>query len=257
MQAVERVERPAVARFRRDYLRPRRPVLLVGTNDHWRARHWTAEQLVERLGDCPVRPGVLDDGHVKVDAYQGVAFETMDFRTYVDQLDQASPPRYYLRLLLTGEQDSLRQDFDTPPYCLANVAMKVSLWVGAPGTITDIHYDMFHNFAAQLSGTRRVTLFSPEFTERLYPYPMRTLNWHHSRVRMDALDVEAFPRFRDAEALTVDLAPGEMLFIPRGWWHHFQTLERSVALNFFWATPALLPPLVISKLLWMLRRVQT
>ena len=60
-----------------------------------------------------------------------------------------------------------------------------------------------------------------------------------------------------AEALTVDLAPGEMLFIPRGWWHHFQTLERSVALNFFWATPALLPPLVISKLLWMLRRVQT
>src|ERR1700741_4527998 len=98
---------------------------------------------------------------------------------------------------------------------------------------TGLHFDMTHNLVGQVTGRRRVTLFAPSETPYLYPYPLRTLNWHHSRVNLDAPDLDRFPSFPRARASEVELDRGDMLFIPKGWWHRFKTVEDAIALNFF------------------------
>jgi len=254
---VERVERPDVARFRRDYLNRSAPVVLTGVTEGWPARGWSLDTLAERLGDRQVPLAVLRGGHVRADLARGIRHEAGSLHAFLARVATASPPQHYLRLRLSGPYAFLRADVEVPPYCLARLALDVSLLVGGTGTVVDTHYDMLHNLVSQLRGRRRVTLFSPADRARLYPYPMRTLHWHHSQVRLEAPDPVAFPRFREATPLQVDLGPGEMLLIPRGWWHHFETLEPSIAVNFFWLTPRLVPAIAAAQALWMVKRVGT
>jgi hypothetical protein len=45
---------------------------------------------------------------------------------------------------------------------------------------------------------------------------------------------EKFPEFfENAKYIEVELKVGEMLFIPKLWWHHVRTLENSIAVNFW------------------------
>ena len=231
-------------------------MVLLGTNDHWRARTWTVASLAERIGDPPVRLAVLDRGHVRIDLKRGIAYETRNLRSFLDQVERITPPVHYLRLRLKDRYRFLRDELEVPGYCVGTLFLDVSLLIGGVGTVVETHYDMLHNLVAQLRGRRRVTLFSPADTRCLYPYPMRTLQWHYSRVRLDAPDLGVFPRFRNACPLQVELAPGEVLFIPRGWWHHFETLEPSIAVNFFWLTPRLVPALAAARVLWMVKQVK-
>ncbi len=257
MLAVERVECPDVPSFRSRYFKPNKPVILLGTQRDWPARSWTAEGLKQRLGDLQVSPVVLNEGHVHVDLERGLVDEPMTFRAYIDQLGEPPPPRYSLTVGLDGPLADLRQDLSVPPYCLGSIFMKVNLWVAPQRTITDAHYDMLHNLLAQVRGRRLVTLFAPEDTPFLYPYPLRTLHWHHSQVQVEAPDLVRFPNFRRARALRVELMPGDLLFIPRGWWHQVEALEPSIAVNFFWLTPRLIPEIALAKAAWTLQQIRS
>ena len=254
MSPIERVERPTVARFRRDYLRPRRPVVLVGGSDHWRAREWTFGGLAEQLGDSELRLATLNRGHVRVD--RTIAYQTMSARAFLAHVERVTPPDYYLRLKLSGRYRFLRDDVEVPPYCVGRVFLDVSLLIGGTGTNTDTHYDMLHNLVAQLRGRRRVTLFAPADSACLYPYPLRSLRWNCSRVQVESPDPVRFPRFCEATPVHVELGPGDMLFIPRGWWHYFETLEPSIAVHFFWLTPWLVPALAAARVVWMAEKVR-
>lgn len=39
--------------------------------------------------------------------------------------------------------------------------------------------------------------------------------------------------FEHAKYLEIELVRGEMLFIPKLWWHHVRTVENSIAVNFW------------------------
>jgi len=42
------------------------------------------------------------------------------------------------------------------------------------------------------------------------------------------------PKFEDAALVGCTLAPGEMLYIPKGWWHYLRALEPSASVSFWW-----------------------
>jgi hypothetical protein len=60
-------------------------------------------------------------------------------------------------------------------------------------------------------------------------------------VDFDAPDLDRYPRFADAmkAAITVELEPGDAVYIPYLWWHHVRALDRfNVLVNYWWAPPA-------------------
>lgn len=76
-------------------------------------------------------------------------------------------------------------------------------------------------------------LYHPDQTPNLYPYDTRLLS---NTARVDPMkpDFEAWPNFKKANGSTCVLAPGEMLFIPPGWWHHVVSLSPSFSVSFWW-----------------------
>jgi lysine-specific demethylase 8 len=43
-----------------------------------------------------------------------------------------------------------------------------------------------------------------------------------------------FPLYAGTPHVDVVLGPGDVLFIPRGWWHHVRALSASFSVSFWW-----------------------
>ena len=105
------------------------------------------------------------------------------------------------------------------------------MWIGAPGVTTNAHFDTVHNFFVQLRGLKRFRLIAPT------PHAIGALRLHsklHTSRRQSQVDVgdEAVVRSlaRGGSAVEdVELAPGEVLYIPPFHFHHVRALGAAPA----------------------------
>jgi hypothetical protein len=116
------------------------------------------------------------------------------------------------------------------------------IWIGN-ASIVSAHFDESDNLACVVAGRRRFTLFPPEQVANLYvgPLDFTMAGQPTSMVDLRAPDFERYPRFRDAlaAALTVELEPGDALFVPALWWHNVEAASPfNILVNHWWrATP--------------------
>jgi len=68
----------------------------------------------------------------------------------------------------------------------------------------------------------------------MYPRPPEVGAYWHSRVDPEAPDLTQFPLFANVKLQEAILGPGDILFIPRNYWHHVRALERSISMSFWW-----------------------
>ena len=108
------------------------------------------------------------------------------------------------------------------------------VWMGPKGTVTPLHRDPYHNCLCQVEGAKRVLLFDARDEERMYPIGDDPLQANSSRVDAERPDLARFPKFADAHARMVEVHPGDLLYIPRRWWHHVRALSRSASVSFWW-----------------------
>ena len=85
------------------------------------------------------------------------------------------------------------------------------------------------NLLVQVTGRKRVILFSPRDANNLY------LTGDKSRVLdINNPDLSLYPRFASVTHYECCLEPGEVLFIPALWFHNVVSLDFGVAVNIFW-----------------------
>jgi Cupin-like domain len=176
------------------------------------------------------------------DDFTGFNFrrESSHFGTMLDELvalaQDSKPPALYLGSTeLDGSFPGLRQCNNLG---LSEFDPLVSLWLGNRGRVA-AHFDLPDNIACVVAGRRRFTLFPPEQVANLYvgPLDLTPAGQPISLVDIAQPDLQRFPRFAQAlvHAQTVELMPGDALFIPSQWWHTVQALDAVNALvNFWW-----------------------
>jgi len=94
------------------------------------------------------------------DYRQEVNMSTTAFFHALHHRRDDEPFVYYTRSLLKGDFFPLTGDVDTAPFNLKengkdfafSSAEFTQLWVGAPGFVTQAHYDIYNNFYSQVSG---------------------------------------------------------------------------------------------------------
>ncbi|MDE1914539.1 MAG: cupin-like domain-containing protein [Sphingomonadales bacterium] len=112
------------------------------------------------------------------------------------------------------------------------------LWIGNASNVA-CHYDSTDNIACVVAGRRRFTLYPPDAIGDLYVGPIdNTMAGQPVSLAAVAAPGDArFPRFEAARsrALTVELAPGDALYLPKLWWHQVEATEPfNVLVNYWW-----------------------
>ncbi|WP_300605765.1 cupin-like domain-containing protein [Trebonia sp.] len=220
-----------------DAIRSRRPILVRGLIGRWMASSWTFDSLravagdrtVKVLVDLPARGGVLEGGQ---EAYE----QEMPFALFLDRAEQPDCAPCYLAYTRPGELIRGSEDaFDFSPITIpCRHPTDTRLWVGSTGTCSGLHSDLKDNVFAQISGQKRLILVPFRQTHLVYPFLDNIAN---SRIDPEHLDTLRFPRFLEANVLTSVLGPGDVVYIPRGWWHYLRSESPSISINHWFGPP--------------------
>ena len=77
----------------------------------------------------------------------------------------------------------------------------------------------------QLRGRARVLLLPPQSAyDGVYPYPVAHPHDGITMVDFDAVDSQRWPLAHKLRGLAAVSAPGDVVFVPRGWWAHIESL---------------------------------
>lgn len=238
LRPVECIDAPTRERFARAYEASATPVVLRGVASSWPAtERWSLDRLAREHGDLRVLAARLDRGAVAMDARRGLAHAPVTLGAFLEGLREGARDRY-VSTPLAGLPPALARDAPLPPYCDGASWHDGNLWIGAEGTVSGLHFDVADNFHAVVSGGKRFVLAPPRQSASLYPNgPLHGVP-NGARVDLEHPDFERFPRVRDARPVVAELGPGDMLYIPRLWWHQVRTLGTCVSVNFWWASGA-------------------
>lgn len=227
--------------FVRDHLVARLPVVVAGEVEQWPAfRKWTWEYLVEQFGRRTV--DLYDDWFMPT----GTA-SFADFVARSIGVAEADPTRSYVRWFASHRPGgghwadevfaAIERDWAQPSFLptdgyvvpFVEPSARVSavrdpfpyrgLFISAKGARTRLHRDPWASSAVlcQVVGTKQVWMYSPDQEAMLLAAA--------AGERGNVAGGQVEPAF---EGL---LHPGEVLFVPDGWWHHVTSLTDSVSLT--------------------------
>jgi hypothetical protein len=242
-----------------ELLQSGQPVVLRGLVDHWpmtRAGRTSAHGAVAYLQQflrADAHPAVVTVGPPEIGGrfFYNADMSGFNFRrehiplgvvlnTLLQYATQEFPPAIYvasttLDTWLPGfrEQNDLALRMPDP---------LASIWIGNRTRIP-AHQDLPDNLACVVAGRRRLTLFPPQQLPNLYigPLDFTPAGQAVSLVDFEAPDFDRFPKFAQAleQAQVTELGPGDAVFIPSMWWHHFQALDDfNVLVNYWWRQAA-------------------
>ena len=200
------------------------PFLMTGVVKRWPLCQLTPQNLRERYSHLPVRARVGD--YINTAVAPDRAMQDMSMLDYLDLVAQGShdlPP--YLGNLELRELNSLCHwpayfDKIGPP----------RYWLGPAGTVTPLHCDYDDNLFAQIWGSKRIILSPPHHDEFLYPREANAILFG-SPFDPEAPDYERFPLAREATMIECLVEPGDMLYVPAGWYHQVRSLAFSLSSN--------------------------
>jgi hypothetical protein len=245
--AVPRLSVPDLSLFRREYLLPGRPLVITDAIGHWPAfQRWTIASIARQYATRQAPCYLLRNGEIVLDSREGLLMDEIPVSEFVREMESGGERRHRIRADMEKSFPELLADVEVPDYCRNGLALEKFFWVTPQGLNTALHWDMPENLYAQISGRKRFILYSPEDTALIYPYPKLSTTPQFSRVDVSAPDYENFPLFRYVRAWECTLEPGDMLYMPTGWWHYAESPTTTISVNFWWLRLSLLPKAVIN-----------
>ena len=113
-----------------------------------------------------------------------------------------------------------------PDYLDSQQTSGMFFWMGPAGTVTPLHHDLTNNLMMQIRGRKRVKMISPDYL----PYIYNELHCYSS-VDPEDVDSDRFPLFENVQVIDVTIGPGDILFLPVGWWHHVRGLDPTITIT--------------------------
>ena len=231
LSPIDRVDYISKEDFVKNYLEPRRPLVIRKATESWPAlQKWTFEYLKEIVGDkiVPLYDSSKADPSKPINA----AATEMKFADYID-LIQSQPTD--LRIFLFDpikHAPALLDDYRSPSDLMGGFLDKYpNMFFGGAGSVTFLHFDidLAHIFHTHFHGRKHVILFDYKWRERLYCIPFATYALEDYDIENP--DFKKFPALNGIEGQEAFLEHGDTLFMPTGYWHWMKYLDGSFSIS--------------------------
>jgi len=107
-------------------------------------------------------------------------------------------------------------------------------FMGPAGSFTPLHRDPKPNFLAQVVGEKYIRLHPPDVGPSVY----QSGSGNVSHITLDVTFpcnqmLDDFPHYSDCPRFDCILTPGDVLYIPPGWWHFVKNKKVSISVSHF------------------------
>ena len=250
---------PSAEAFFAEFVRRNVPLVVRGAARGWPAMRWSAEYFESFCDELvTVAPLQVDGPHAYWDKWlePAAAWEHEEADPEVvdaEQLLVVSASRVKLRMrkfLKLLRPDShvaatfyadgagnlahsfpfLKDDFSPPPFAAALELKRTDLWIGGR-SISRMHFDNLDNVFAQVVGSKTFVLAPPDAGAALqggrrlrkaanaYTQPDGFAREGGGVLHETVLNYLCVERPASLPTVRVTLQPGDMLYLPFGWWH--------------------------------------
>ncbi|PWJ86904.1 hypothetical protein C8D77_1202 [Mesorhizobium loti] len=234
-QTIERRSKISRGEFLDRYYAANRPVILTGMLAGSVARRdWTPEYLAEMCGnaDVQIMAGRGSDPHYELNS--DLHRRELKMAEYVSMVTAGGPSNDYYLVANNHffEREEFAKLYDQIPRIDEYInhddgKRKTFLWFGPSGTITPLHHDLMNVLVAQIFGKKRFILVSPEDTPFIY-----NESGCYGDVNCSLPDYDKHPLYKESSPIALTLFPGDVLFIPVGWWHYVQSIDVSIMVSY-------------------------
>jgi Cupin-like domain len=208
-----------------------RPFVVPGSVTSSHIPRWTPESIAAKYPDVEVSVVFnLPQQLVPYALRDGSTTSTMRIADLVSKLDDGNS--YNMTQVNLDMFPDLMAQFHLT-FIKSRKILATNLWMGTH-TRSGLHFDGADNAFVQIYGTKRLLLIDPTYSDRLYTYPDVPAK---SQINPEALDVKRFPLFKQCTVLEHTLEPGDLAFIPKGWWHHLTADQVSISANCWFGEP--------------------
>lgn len=198
---------------------------------NWKAsKKWTFNYLKKMKGSN------LKVNTVKGNAASGKGqIKSIKFKDYINKITSKNTKTYLSTFYLFKYFPKLKEDLDYSYIKSKSLVCHLLSWIGPKGSITGFHCDWSENINIQIKGQKNFYIVSPKFNDKMYiSEKFERISWT-SKVDLKKLNKNKFPLFKKAKVIKVKLTDGDLIYIPRGWWHYVESLSPSIGISFhFW-----------------------
>ncbi|MGP5404625.1 cupin-like domain-containing protein [Psychrobacter celer] len=237
-QQLDVIDTPAFEVFIKNYYSKHKPVVLQNGIEHWPAlKKWSPQYFAEVLGTAEIQVQFDRESDALFERHSDKYRKSMRMSEFVDMIENdGESNNYYMTANNTQQNvdairpafadigdfgDGYRQLFADDP------AFSTYFWMGPKGTFTPLHHDLTNNMLVQIYGRKKVTLIPA------WQVPWMYNDLHvYSEVDFPNVNLKTHPLMQHVTPVEVTIAAGDALFIPIGWWHCVEGLDKSISISF-------------------------
>ncbi len=231
---IERRRGVSSDEFLEKYYSANRPVILCDLMAYWQAKKkWTPKYLKEICGKETIEIMAERNSNADYETNVDPRRKEITFAEYVDMVTKGGETNdYYITarnnfFTRPGVKPLLKDIEIFTEYLKETDGQGIYMWYGPKGTVTPLHHDTMNILLAQVQGHKQFKLISANSVGSVYN------NFAvYSQVDAANPDYTKFPKFRDVTVIDFELAPGEVLFLPVGWWHWVKSLDTCISVSF-------------------------
>ena len=230
--------------FVKEYLEPGKPVILTDAMRHWPSCNWTMDTFVEKYGNVPFKTNWVYWNEEKQKPKR-VYMSAKDFVYYGRNQHDTDPGYIFDGDFGTERATALLNEYDRTPYfredlfaVLGEHRPDFRWWlIGPAGSGSSFHIDPHATSAwnALLCGRKRWALYPPSMPPPGIGYKEQEFSVSFKSPKPFKWFVEVYPFLKpDQRPLEVMQEPGEIIFVPAGWWHAVCNVTETMAVTQNW-----------------------
>lgn len=235
---IERKSLISIEYFLNQYHNVKKPLIIEDAMKNWPAMQKIDGQqkwnLLYLYRSCYYRKVPIEIGSKYDD--DNWTQKLMTIGSFVEELLNQKKTLYLAQHQIFDQINQLRDDIRIPDYCclyseeLDEPLMNV--WIGPSNTISPLHTDQYDNILCQVNGYKYIRLYDPVHNDAIQPYQSHLLS--------NTSPLGCKPVFESNKCdgnipyIECILKSGEMLFIPKAWWHYVQSFSISFSVSFWW-----------------------
>lgn len=227
LQEIERRSGLTAQEFQEEYLKKNKPVVFTDLTKNWAALNkWSADFFKTSYGGIQVP--VFSSNYSKPGKGYMSSDREMPFKDFLEITEKGNTDLRLFLFDIFKHAPELKNDFQFPEVMSGFLKRFPLMFFGGEGAEVTMHYDIdcANVFLTQFVGNKRVILFPPEESQKIYHHPFTV----KSLISPEKPDYEKFPALKNVKGYETILKHGETLFMPTRYWHYMHYLDFSFGL---------------------------